>query len=158
MAHHGEISSRPSTRDWGTCWPKCAIGTVAFPFQSFYFVFLLWTPSRPNGCQQITSLALKLKDKVTRAPAMQAMCQLVWTYLARIADPPAIKLRRVEEVVRLTFPAGKKTHVSTETGISDALVQLIRIIGYAYQDLCFRSIIFPLVNLETIQSSRDPED
>ena len=103
----------------------------------------------------VSNLAPKLKDKSTRASAMQAICQLTWTYLARVNDAPSTRLRKVEEIIRLAFPLGKKTHVSTESGLSMALVQLIRIIGFAYQDLCFRSIIFPLINLDTIQSGRE---
>ncbi len=103
----------------------------------------------------VSSLAPKLKDKATRASAMQAICQLTWTYLARVNDAPSMRLRRVEEIVRLAFPSGKRTHVSTELGQSAALVHLIRIIGFAYQDLCFRSIIFPLINLDAIQSGRE---
>jgi hypothetical protein len=103
----------------------------------------------------VASLAAKLRDKSTRAPAMQALCQLTWTYLNRVNESPQSRSRRIEEMVKLAFPAGKRTHISTEAGTSDALVQLIRIIGFGFQDLCFRSIIFPLANLDLVQSTRD---
>lgn len=103
----------------------------------------------------VAGLAAKLRDKSTRAPAMQALCQLTWTYLARVTESTQARSRRVEDMVKLAFPGGKKTHISTEPGISDALVQLIRTVGFAYQDLCFRSIIFPLASMDLIQSSRD---
>ncbi|RMD42726.1 hypothetical protein DV735_g2418, partial [Chaetothyriales sp. CBS 134920] len=103
----------------------------------------------------INSLVPKLKDKATRAPVLQAISRLVWTYLVRSSDSPPTKQKRIDELIRLAFPAGKKTHVSIESGASDALVQLVRIIASVYLDTAFRSIIFPLINHDTIKSSRD---
>ncbi|RMZ87316.1 hypothetical protein DV736_g5459, partial [Chaetothyriales sp. CBS 134916] len=103
----------------------------------------------------INTLVPKLKDKATRAPVIQAISQLVWTYLVRTPDSPPTKQKRMDEIVRLAFPAGKKTHVSIESGVSDALVQLVRIIASVSLDTAFRSVIFPLMNHDTIKSSRD---
>ncbi|RMZ84830.1 hypothetical protein DV737_g993, partial [Chaetothyriales sp. CBS 132003] len=103
----------------------------------------------------INGLVPKLRDKATRAPVAQAISRLVWTYLARTSDAPPTKQKRIDEIVRLAFPAGKKTHVSIEAGVSDALVQLVRVLAFAHLDTAFRSVIFPLMNHDTIKSSRD---
>ncbi|ETN41939.1 uncharacterized protein HMPREF1541_03878 [Cyphellophora europaea CBS 101466] len=132
-------------RHWNSGFPLSILLFCISPVDTF---MTQWAPT-------VTSLGAKLKDKTTRAPAIQALCQLTWTYLARVNEAPQTSSRRVEDMIKLTFPSGKKTHIVTEQGISDALVQLIRIIGFAYQDLCFRSIIFPLANTDLIQSSRD---
>ena len=132
-------------RHWNSGFPLSILLICIAPLESFS---TQWVAT-------ISTLAPKLKDRSTRAPATQAICQLVWTYLARVNEPPPMRLRRVEEILRLMFPSGKKTHIGTEPAVSDALVQLIRVIGFAYQDLCFRSVIFPLMNLESFQSSRE---
>ncbi|KAL2396875.1 Cell morphogenesis protein PAG1 [Exophiala dermatitidis] len=101
------------------------------------------------------TLAAKLKDRSTRAIALQAICQLVWTYLARVTESSQVRLRRLEEIIKIAIPQGKKTHVVSELSVSGPLVQLIRIIGFAAQDLCFRMVIFPLVHYDLFQSSRN---
>ncbi|EXJ84641.1 hypothetical protein A1O3_05311 [Capronia epimyces CBS 606.96] len=103
----------------------------------------------------MSTLATKLKDRSTRGIALQAICQLLWTYLARITESSQVRLRRLEEIIRIAIPQGKKTHVVSDPSVSIPLVQLIRIIGFAAQDMCFRSVIFPLVHYDLFQSSRN---
>ena len=103
----------------------------------------------------VTSLQSKLKDRMTRSPALQAICRLVWTYVNRTAEPVSTVLRKLEDVVKIVLPSGKKTYLSTEAAFAEPIVELIRIIGFKYQNFCFRSIIFPLINSEVINSGRD---
>lgn len=109
---------------------------------------------------QWSSLALstqsRLKERSTRAIALRGICQLVWTYIYRATtDPPNVAVRRLEDIVRMVFQPGKRSYLSTEPAIAEPLIQLTRIIGFKYQDLCFKSIIFPLLNSEVIGSGRD---
>lgn len=103
----------------------------------------------------IMSLPPKLKDRPTRGPALQAMCRLLWTYLFRYSDPPNVALRKVEEVVRVALPAGRRTYLTTEPAVAEPLIQLIRMIGFKHPDLCFRSIIFPLINSDLFLSGKE---
>lgn len=97
----------------------------------------------------ISSLAAKLKDKPTREAAIKGLCRLVWAYLYRYSDPKGPS-KRIDEIVKIAFPSGKKTYLSTEAAVADPLTQLVRIIGHKYPEVCFRSVIFPMVDADTI--------
>ncbi|KAJ9288667.1 hypothetical protein DTO021C3_3696 [Paecilomyces variotii] len=103
----------------------------------------------------IMSLPPKLKDRPTRGPALQAMCRLLWTYLFRSPDNPTTALKKVEEVVKVALPAGRRTYLTTEPSVAEPLVQLVRMIGFKHPDLCFRNIIFPLINSDLILSGKE---
>jgi hypothetical protein len=98
----------------------------------------------------------RLKERTTRVTALRGICRLVWTYLYRNnTDATGMSVRKLEEVIRLLFQPGKRSYLSTETAIVEPLIQLIRIIGFRYQDLCFRTIIFPLLNSELFSSGKE---
>ncbi|KAI9930563.1 hypothetical protein ASPWEDRAFT_107111 [Aspergillus wentii DTO 134E9] len=128
---------------------------AAFPLH----VLLLCVSSKENFSTQWLSLILglppRLKDRPTRGPALQAMCRLVWTYFFRYSDSPNITLRKVEEVARVALPVGKRTYLTTEPTVAEPLIQLIRMIGFKHPDVCFRNIIFPLINSELFSSGKE---
>jgi hypothetical protein len=98
----------------------------------------------------------RLKERTTRAIALKGICQLVWCYLYRAApDPPNIAMRKLEDIIRMVYQPGKRSYLSTEPAIAEPFIQLTRIIGFKYQDVCFRAIIFPLLNAEAFTSGRD---
>lgn len=103
----------------------------------------------------ITSLQAKLKDKITRAFALQSICRLVWTYLQRVNESDNIAVRKLEDVMKVVLPSGKKSFMSTEPVYAEPIVELIRIIGYRHQDWCFRTIIFPLINSDMFAPGKD---
>ncbi|MCJ1472415.1 Cell morphogenesis protein PAG1 [Lambiella insularis] len=103
----------------------------------------------------ITALPAKLKDKLTRSYALQAICRLVWTYLHRTPEGVAIIIRKLEDVLKIVLPSGKKTYITTDPAFMDPIIELIRIIGARFPEFCFRGIIFPLLNSEILASSRD---
>lgn len=105
----------------------------------------------------ISSLPARLKDRPTRAPALQAICRLVWTYFFRFSDSPTTTLRKVEEVTKIALPTGRRTYLSAEPVFADPLIQLIRMIAFKHPDVCFRSIIFPLINSDLFLSGREPK-
>jgi hypothetical protein len=105
--------------------------------------------------QMVNTLQPKLKDRITRPTALQAVCRLVWVYLYRNAEPSAYSIRKLEEVIRAVLPSGRRSYLATEPSIAEPLIQIIRIIGYKQQDLCFRSVIFPLINSEAFAPGRD---
>jgi hypothetical protein len=98
----------------------------------------------------------RLKERATRAIALKGICQLVWSYLYRAApDSPNVAMRKLEDVIRMVYQPGKRSYLSTEPAIAEPFIQLTRIIGFKFQDVCFRAIIFPLLNAEIITSGRD---
>lgn len=98
----------------------------------------------------------KLKERTTRAIALRGICRLVWTYLYRRGtEPPNVAVRRLEDITRMVFQPGKRSYLSTEPAIAEPFIQLTRIIGFKYQDLCFKTIIFPLLNSEMFASNRE---
>ncbi|KAJ5268761.1 hypothetical protein N7505_004519 [Penicillium chrysogenum] len=103
----------------------------------------------------ISSLPARLKDRPTRAPALHAICRLVWTYFFRFSDSPTTTLRKVEEVAKIALPTGRRTYMSAEPVFADPLIQLIQIIGFKHPDVCFRNIIFPLINSDLFLSGRE---
>ena len=98
----------------------------------------------------------RLKERSTRAIALRGICRLVWTYIYRsCSDTPAVAMRKLEDIIRMVFQPGKRSYLSTETVIAEPLIELARMIGFKYQDLCFRTIIFPLLNAEMFSSGRE---
>lgn len=103
----------------------------------------------------ISSLPARLKDRPTRAPALHAICRLVWSYFFRFSDSPTTTLRKVEEVAKIALPTGRRTYLSAEPVFADPLIQLIQIIGFKHPDVCFRNIIFPLINSDLFLSGKE---
>lgn len=128
---------------------------TAFPLQTV----LLCVSSKDAFASQWLSIALnlpaRLRDRPTRGLALQALCRLLWTYLFRYPDPPNITLKRVDEVIKVALPPGRRTYLTTEPSVADPLIQLIRMIGFKLPDLCFRNIIFPLINSDLFLSGRE---
>ncbi|MCJ1313351.1 Cell morphogenesis protein PAG1 [Agyrium rufum] len=121
-------------------------------------LLLCASPREPFASQwlsAVTSLQVKMKDRQARSCALQAICRMVWTYLNRIIEPTATVIKKLEEVVRIVLPAGKKPFLSTEPAIAEPIIELIRIIGFHHQDFCFRAIVFPLINSELFISGRE---
>ena len=105
--------------------------------------------------QILLTMQTKLKDRITRPTALQAISRLVWTYLYRINEPINYAVRKLEEVIRVMLPSGRRSYLSTEPMIAEPLIQFIRILGYKHQELCFRNIIFPLINSELFAVGRE---
>lgn len=132
-------------RHWSIAFPLTATLLCASPSESFSTQWM----------QLILPLQPKLKDRYTRVTCLQAISRLLWTYLYRTADTANATNKKLEEVVRLVFPSGKKTFLSTDPSIAEPLIQIIRIIGFKQQDFCFRTVIFPLINAELFGSGKE---
>lgn len=132
-------------RHWASALPTSINLLCLSPFDTFNSTWL----SQMNG------LSNKLQNRATRTPAMRAICQLCWTYMRRSVDALPTKAKKIEDVVRLIFPAGKKPHVTTEPSMAEASLYFIRLIGLSFTELCFRSIILPLVNPDGVMATRD---
>ncbi|TKA68768.1 hypothetical protein B0A49_08345 [Cryomyces minteri] len=105
--------------------------------------------------QLVLPLQARLKERTTRATTLKAICRLVWRYLYRTTETSNVTAKKLDDIIKLVFQPGKRSYLSTDESIAEPLIQLIRIIGYKHQDLCFRTIIFPLMNAESFLSGRE---
>ena len=132
-------------RHWLDAFPLSTLLLCSSPAETFASQWL----------SVVTSLQAKLKDRLTRSCALQAICRLVWTYLHRITEPKTSVMRKLEDVVRMVLPSGKKPYLSTDPAFAEPIIELIRIIGFRFQEFCFRAIIFPLISSDLINSGRE---
>ena len=135
----------PKPRAWSTSFPLYVLLLCASPKEQFLNQWM----SLING------LAQKLKDRPTRGIALQGICRLLWTFLYRYCDPMANPIRKIEEIIRIVLPGGRKTYLTTEPAFAEPITQLVRMIGYKHPELCFRTIIFPLVNSDLFVSGKE---
>ncbi|OAX82855.1 hypothetical protein ACJ72_02796 [Emergomyces africanus] len=138
-----QILAKP--RHWSCAFPLYTLLLCASPKETFYAQWM----------SVITSLPPKLKERPTRGTALQAICRLLWTYLFRYPDPHNNPLRKIDEITRIALPGGRRTYLTTEAAVAEPLTQLIRMVGYKHPDMCFRGIIFPLVNSDLIMSGKE---
>lgn len=92
---------------------------------------------------------LRDKDRHARVLVVQAMARLVWVYLFRCQETLNVTTKKIETITKMLLFTGKKKEGSLLTAdqtIVEPCIQLIRFIGYKHQDLCFRTIVFPLLN------------
>ena len=132
-------------RHWNTAYPLWSLLVCLQPRETFLSHWLT----------TVSNLGPKLRDRAARGHALLALCRLTWTYLYRYSESTSNTTRRLEDIVKLALPQGRKTHVSTEPFLLVPLIQLSRIIGFKYQELGFRTIIFPLLNSDLFAAGRD---
>ncbi|PGH07578.1 hypothetical protein AJ80_07967 [Polytolypa hystricis UAMH7299] len=132
-------------RHWSSAFPLHTLLMCASPKDTFL--------SQWMGLVNV--LPPRLKDRPTRSIALQAICRLLWTYLYRYPDAQNNPLRKVDEIIRIALPSGRKTYLTTEPAVAGPLTQLVRMIGFKHPDVCFRSIIFPLVHSDLFMSGRE---
>lgn len=132
-------------KHWTQAFPLLAVTICVSPVDIFS---QQWLPAA-------LGLQSKLKERTTRGHALKALCRLVWVYLYRCPEGQTTMLKKLEDIIKMIFMTGKRSLLSTEPPIADPLIQLIRIIGFKQQDLCFHSIIFPLMNADVIITGKD---
>ncbi|KAH8679011.1 cell morphogenesis protein-like protein PAG1 [Tricladium varicosporioides] len=136
-------------RHWPVAFPLTATLLCVSPIETFATQWL----------QLILPLQPKFKDRYARPICLQVISRLLWTYLYRSSsDTLNVTIKKLEEVVKLIMPPGRRTYISTDPSIAEPLLQIIRIIGFKHQDFCFRTIVFPLINADLFASNRDMKD
>ena len=130
---------------WSDYYPLSAIALCVAPKEAFL----------NQLSSNLAVLNPKMKDRATKGVALQALARFAWTFTYRIKEPITTPPRKLEELLRVALPQGKKTQVSIELSLAEPLIQLLRIIGFRYQDLCFRTVIFPLINSEMFHAGKD---
>ena len=132
-------------RHWAEAFRLSAVILCASPTEVFSTQWL----------QGVNLLQTRLKDRATRAVALQSISRLVWTYLDRVAEPMSSTMRKLEDVIKIILPSGKRSYFSADPIYAEPIVEIIRIIGYRYQDFGFKAIIFALINAELFTPGRD---
>lgn len=139
----GSIFVKP--RHWSFAFPLTATMLCVSPPDTFSSQWL----------QLVLPLQTRLKDRYTKPLCLQVLSRLVWTYLFRTKDTAAGTTRKLDEVVKLILPPGRRTITASDTSVADPLIQIIRIIGFKHPDYCFKNIIFPLINADLFSSNKE---
>ncbi|KAL2281620.1 hypothetical protein FJTKL_11513 [Diaporthe vaccinii] len=139
----GQIFVKP--RHWTFAFPLTATMLCVSPPDTFSSQWL----------QLVLSLQTKLKDRYARPVCLQVLSRLVWTYLIRTTDTATGTIRKLDEVLKLVLPPGRRPVLASDTSVADPLIQIIRIIGFKQPEYCFKNFIFPLVNAEQFNSNKD---
>ena len=129
-------------RNWLDAFPLYSLLLCASPAETF----------TPQWLSVATSLQAKLKDRLSRPHALQAICRLVWMYLHRTTEPTPTIIRKLEDVIKIVL---KKPYLSTDPAFAEPVIEMIRFIGFRYPDFCCRTILFPLINSELFTSGRE---
>jgi hypothetical protein len=132
-------------RHWSVAFPLTATLLCVSPVETFQTQWL----------QLVLPLQPKFKDRFARPVCLQVISRLLWTYLYRTSDTLNSTIKKLEEVMKLVLPAGRRTYLSTDPSIAEPLIQIIRVIGFKHQDYCFRTIVFPLINADLFASGRE---
>ena len=132
-------------RHWSVAFPLTATLLCVSPIETFQTQWL----------QLVLPLQPKFKDRFSRPVCLQVISRLLWTYLYRSSDTLNSTIKKLDEVMKLVLPAGRRTYLSTDPSIAEPLIQIIRIIGFKHQDYCFRTIVFPLINADLFASGRE---
>lgn len=127
--------------------PTCIISLCLSSLEVFQTTWL----------SQLNLLVSKLRDRLHRTQAMRAISQLTWTYLKRTNDHESLKLKKIEELVKMVVPAastGKKPQIN-EASMTDSMVTFLRLVGTSYPDVCFRHGILPLISSEGMLATQN---
>ncbi|KAF9196952.1 Cell morphoproteinsis protein PAG1 [Haplosporangium sp. Z 11] len=93
----------------------------------------------------------KFKDKTMRQIAMNCIAQLLWVFLYRCSDGTSSTFRTLDTVVKALFPFNRKSYGFPDTSLGH-FVRIVHFIGARHPDYATRSIIFLLLNLESLST------
>jgi hypothetical protein len=139
----GQMFAKP--RHWNVAFPLTATMLCVSSPENF----------GSRWIQLVMSLQTKVRDRQSKVICLQAISRLVWTFLYRANDSSQSAIRKLDDVIKLVLPSGKRSIIASDLAITEPLIQIIRIIGFKYPDHCFRTIIFPLINAELFAANRD---
>jgi hypothetical protein len=134
-------------RFWHTAFPVMGTLLCASPYEIFT---QCWMPLVESNLPR-----LRDRDRSMRVPIVQTLARLVWTYLFRCSESLGVVTKRLGDVILILLRKEKKEKslVTAEQQVVEPCIQLIRFIGFKHQDLCFRTVIFPLLNVDLLSGS-----
>ncbi|CAG8614056.1 3687_t:CDS:10, partial [Funneliformis caledonium] len=109
--------------------------------------------TRLNDC--LSSCYTRFKDKTLRQMAMGCVIRLLWTYLYRCYEGTTSTYKRLEEIIKVIFPSGRRSIVPSDANL-DLHVQFVQFVGMKHYDFCMKNLIFMLMNSDTLASSSKP--
>lgn len=140
-----EMMTKP--RHWHTAFPL--MGTLLCVSPNDYFANF-WMHLVESNLPR-----LRDKDRSMRVPIVQTLARLTWTYLFRCSESMNHTTKKLERIIQILLTRDKKEKslVTAEQQVVEPCIQLIRFIGFKYQDLCFRTVVFPLLNVELLSGT-----
>ncbi|KAG6010084.1 hypothetical protein E4U21_000117 [Claviceps maximensis] len=129
--------------------------SIAFPLTATLLCVSSPESFSSQWLQLVLSVQTKVKDRFTKPLCLQVVSRLIWTYLYRTSENFQTSVRKLDDVIRLILPSGKRSIVASDVAVTDPLIQIIRFIGFRYPEYCFRTIIFPLINAELFRSDKE---
>lgn len=90
-------------RHWPVAFPLTATLLCVSPADTFATQWL----------QLVLPLQPKFKDRFSRPICLQVISRLLWTYLYRTTDTLNTTIKKLEEVMKLVLPPGRRSYVST---------------------------------------------
>ncbi|KAI5787397.1 cell morphogenesis N-terminal-domain-containing protein [Pyronema domesticum] len=134
-------------RYWHTAFPVMGALLCVSPYETF---INCWMPLVESNLPR-----LRDKDRSMRVPIVQTLARLVWTYLFRCPENLNTMTKKLEEIISILLRKEKKEKslVTAEQQVVEPCIQLIRFIGFKQQDLCFRTVVFPLLNVDMLSGS-----
>lgn len=143
------VEKSQKSKYWHVAFPALAILACVSPQEAFNRYWQQHVEKK--------QLERLLRERHNRAHALKATCRLLWSYIQRTTDRPDSVAQYLDSLARIVFQSGKTYSLSTEPAIAEPLIQLIRIIGYKNEDVCFKTILFPLLNYELLHE-REAKD
>lgn len=132
-------------RHWQFAFPLTATMLCVSPSETFSSQWL----------QLVYPMQTRLKDRASRSICLQVLSRLVWTYLMRTTDIASGTTKKLDEVIKLILPPGRRSVLASDTAVAEPLIQIIRIIGFRQPEYCFKNIIFPLLNADQFSSNKE---
>ncbi|KAI5804972.1 cell morphogenesis N-terminal-domain-containing protein [Geopyxis carbonaria] len=134
-------------RHWHTAFPLMGTLLCVSPHEVF---IQCWMPLVESHLSK-----LRDRDRSMRVPIVQTLARLVWTYLFRCGETLNVTTKKLEKIISIMLVREKreKPLVTAEQQVVEPCIQLIRFIGFKYQDLCFRTVVFPLLNTDLLSGT-----
>lgn len=134
-------------KHWNISFPVMSILLCVAPAPLFT---AQWTPFL-----EANLFRLRDKDRTSKVHVLQAMARFLWVFLFRCpAETLNATTKKLEQIVRVLLAANpKKKEQSVLIGDQTVVnpgIEIIRLIGFKHQDLCFRTVIFPLLNSDSL--------
>ncbi|KAG0198807.1 Cell morphogenesis protein PAG1 [Mortierella sp. GBA30] len=93
----------------------------------------------------------RFKDKVMKQIALNCASQLLWVFLYRCSDGTGGTFRNLDIIIKALFPPNRKSSSLLEGSLGH-FIRIVHFIGSRHPDYATRSIIFLLLNLESLSN------
>lgn len=99
----------------------------------------------------------KLKERGLKGILVQNIARLVWVAIFRCTEDERTLSRKIEMIFRMFFPPGRRVQQTADLP-QMPLIQLVRFVGFKYQDLCLRTMMIPLIVSDHLNNTNSSID